>query len=179
MKYRSLFVVLVISMILISVGCQKAPPMPPPQAGIYKGKMEDGSYMVVKLVSINEKLQVEAVGYKFVPTGIEIGSYSLKETRNFGDVKDNKLLFQIPVMLQFSFSTSLMTESGGSSKIKWYAAEINWDKKDRLICKLSEINSPDDKYRNASLSNIGINTTNIPKGAKMRDSYEFVLQAIQ
>jgi hypothetical protein len=138
----------------------------PPTAGTYSGSMEDGSTLQVVLVSTGNQVQVEGVGYRFVPTGIEVKRVSLEGNKGFGEVKANIISFQIPVMMGFF------------GPIQYYDATLRWVNSSEINCTLTKAD-PKDESLKLQINNLSIDATNIPVGASMKDNYELILNLKQ
>jgi len=167
--YKSfrLIVYLVLTMLfLIACGATVAPPTQtpvPPTAGTYIGGMEDGSTLRVVLVSKDNQIQVQEVGYFFAPTGIEVKRVFLEGNKGFGEVMDNILTFQLPVMMGFF------------GPIQYYDVELRWDKPGELHCTLT-VADPKDESLKFQIEDMSIDATKIPAGASMKDDYELILK---
>jgi hypothetical protein len=135
-----------------------------PQAGTYTGSMEDGSTLRVVLISNDDQLQVQEVGYFFVPTGIEVKRIFMEGDQGFGEPKGgNTLTFQLPVMVGFF------------GPIQYYDVELSWDKPGEISCKLT-LADPKDESLNFKIEELSIDATNLPEGATMKDNYELILK---
>jgi hypothetical protein len=135
----------------------------PPTAGTYLGGMEDGSTLRVVLVLIDNQIQVQEVGYFFAPTGIEVKRVFLEGNKSFGEVTDNILTFQLPVMMGFF------------GPIQYYDVELSWDKPGELHCMLKKADPKGDPLK-FQMENLSIDATKIPAGASMKDNYELILK---
>jgi hypothetical protein len=135
----------------------------PPAAGTYSGNMEDGSTLRVVLVLNDNQIQVQEVGYFFAPTGIEVKRVFLDGNKSFGEVLDNTLTFQLPVMMGFF------------GPIQYYNVELKWDKPGELHCTLA-VADPKEEPLKFQMENLSIDATRIPAGASMKDNYELILR---
>ncbi len=139
----------------------QVPPLP--SAGTYTGTMEDGSTLRVILITRDKQVQIKEVGYRFVPTGIEVKRVFLKGKEGYGEFKGNELTFQVPVLLGFF------------GPIQYYDAKLKWEKPSEIHATLRK-GSPKDEYLNAEMENMSIDATNIPEGASMKDTYDLMLK---
>ena len=142
--------------------------------GSYEAVLEDGTTFRVTLVDVNGELRVKELGHKFYPTGLEIERIVAKSGTPFGRTTDTALKFQFPVMLKWSPSTSLVSESGGSVDIAWFKSIVTWNTSGEVLCTLIRIDTAASDYE-SDMSLYDITFGPAPEGAEMKPLYKFKL----
>ena len=87
----------------------------------------------------------------------------MEGNKGFGEVMNNTLTFQMPVMLGFF------------GPLQYYDVELRWDNPSELYCMLT-VADPKDEALNFQMEDMSIDAANIPTGASMKDNYELILK---
>jgi hypothetical protein len=137
--------------------------------GVYQPNNQQLAVNIVK-----DKAGVPRIGYVGIhlPATLAIDKVLLKSGAPFGTVLDNKLVFQFPVMLSFSPSNNVSTESGGKLNVAYFKGEIAATTTDGLSCLLTRINSLDNADQFTARD---INLNPPDENAKLDKTYTLIL----
>jgi len=143
--------------------------------GLYEGSAEEVIRFTMIIVSENGSPKVKEIGYKFAAS-LDVEHAFLESEKPFGTVEKGKLLFEFPVFVKFSPNTSLTTDSGGTTALAPYKAEVSIENEKQLRCVLTEISELDENYKGFTFRNIGLASP--PENKKMLKQYNITLKKI-
>ena len=143
--------------------------------GLYEGSADEVIRFTMIIVTENSSPKVKEIGYKFAAS-LDVERAFLESEEPFGTVEKGKLLFEFPVFVRFSPTASLTTDSGGTTTLAPYKAEVSIENESQLSCVLTKIPELDENYKEFTFRNIGLASP--PKDKTMLKQYNFTLKKV-
>ncbi len=120
-----------------------------PKEGKYFAKGTDNSTLIIDLVSQDGNIRIRDVGYHLLRLNSNVDHLYFEDHAPFGDIKGDKLFFQIPVIHKCQQQACFISKekaSCSSANIAFYQVEISLSNNNKVSCVMTLIDKPNKKY---------------------------------